>query len=100
MWVRLEKDELDLILKSIQEGPLAEKLRKPMDPDTAAFAAAVQTSDDLEVDLDTIISRGDDDGAFVMTWAWVSNERAGLRPFNDDEEELHSKHEFELDAPG
>ncbi|NKL67624.1 hypothetical protein GFL96_38635 [Rhizobium leguminosarum bv. viciae] len=75
--LRLEKDELDLILKSIPEGPLAEKLRKPVDPDTAAFAAAVQTSDDLEVDLDTIISRGEDDGAFVMTWTWVSNERAG-----------------------
>ncbi|RWX14304.1 hypothetical protein EHI45_13535 [Rhizobium leguminosarum] len=89
MWIRLEKDELDLILKSVPEGPLAEKLRKPVDPDTAAFAAAVQTSDDLEVDLDTIISRGDDDGAFVMTWTWVSNERAGLPPSNDDGEELH-----------
>ncbi|MGO7802987.1 hypothetical protein ACC778_02745 [Rhizobium ruizarguesonis] len=65
MWIRLEKDELDLILKSIPEGPLAEKLRKPVYPDTAAFAAAVQTSDDLEVDLDTIISRGEDDGAHL-----------------------------------
>ncbi|NKL38791.1 hypothetical protein GFL49_34865 [Rhizobium leguminosarum bv. viciae] len=92
MWIRLEKDELDLILISIPEGPLAEKLRKPVDPDTAAFAAAVQTSDDLEVDLDTIISRGDDDGAFVMTWTWVSNERAGLPASNDDGEELHQDH--------
>ncbi|MBY5353686.1 hypothetical protein HFO94_09080 [Rhizobium leguminosarum] len=92
MWIRLEKNELDLILKSIPEGPLAEKLRKPVDPDTAAFAAAVQTSDDLEVDLDTIISRGEDDGAFVMTWTWVSNEGAGLSPSNDDGEELHQDH--------
>ncbi|MBB3138153.1 hypothetical protein FHS26_005931 [Rhizobium pisi] len=89
MWIRLEKDELDQILKSIPEGPLAEKLRKPVDPDTAAFAAAVQISDDLEVDLDTIISRGGDDGAFVMSWTWVSSEQAGLRPSNDDGEELH-----------
>ncbi|TBF40439.1 hypothetical protein [Rhizobium leguminosarum] len=89
MWIRLEKDELDLVLKSIPEGPLAEKLRKPVDPDTAAFAAAVQTSDDLEVDLDTIISRGEDEGAFVMTWTWVSNERAGLTRSNDDGEEHH-----------
>ncbi|MBY3483302.1 MULTISPECIES: hypothetical protein [Rhizobium] len=94
MWIRLEKDELDLILKSIPEGPLAEKLRKPVDPDTAAFAAAVQTSDDLEVDLDTIISRGDDDGAFVMTWTWVSNERAGLSPSYDDGEEVHKERSF------
>ncbi|MHC2218959.1 hypothetical protein [Rhizobium leguminosarum] len=62
-----------------------------MDPDTEAFAAAVQTSDDLEVDPDTIISRGDDDGAFVMSWTWVSNEQAGLRPSNDDEDELHEE---------
>lgn len=94
MWIRLEKDELDLILKSIPEGPLAEKLRKPVDPDTAAFAAAVQTSDDLEVDLDTIISRGDDDGAFVMTWTWVSNERAGLSLSNDDGEAVHKERSF------
>ncbi|WP_312403771.1 hypothetical protein [Rhizobium sp.] len=79
MWVRLEKSEIDLILQTLPEGSLSEKLRAPLDPDTAAFLAAVETDDDLEVDDDAIISRGDD-GAFVMSWSWVSNEMAGLRP--------------------
>jgi hypothetical protein len=85
MWIRLEKDQLDLILKSIPEGPLAAKLREPAHPDTEAFAAAVKTNDDLEVDPDTIISRGDE-GAFVMSWTWVSNEEAGFPSPDDDDE--------------
>ncbi|WP_028732958.1 hypothetical protein [Rhizobium leguminosarum] len=92
MWIRLEKDEIDLILKSVPEGTLAEKLRKPVDPDTEAFVAAVETSDDLEVDPDTVVSRGDE-GAFVMSWTWISNEKAGLPPSDGEEEGL-------LERPG
>jgi hypothetical protein len=84
MWVNLDKNEIDQILKSIQEGPLAAKLSKPADPDTEAFAAAVKTDDELEVDPDTIISRGDD-GAFVMSWTWVYNAQAGLPSSDDDD---------------
>ena len=69
MWVHLESDELELLLSSIPTGPLAEKLRKEPGPDTAAFAGAVSTNDDLEVDEDPLISRGDE-GAFVMSWVW------------------------------
>lgn len=90
MWVRLESDELDLILSSIPAGPLAEKLRKQPDPDTTAFAGAVSTDDDLEVDEDTLISRGDE-GAFVMSWVWVSNEAAGITTeFSDDDDEAET----------
>ncbi|ULJ74199.1 hypothetical protein [Rhizobium gallicum] len=85
MWIRLEKNELDLILKSIPDGPLVAKLREPAHPDTEAFAGAVQTDDELEVDPDTIISRGDE-GAFVMSWTWVSNEEAGFPSLDDNEE--------------
>lgn len=85
MWIRLEKEELDLILESIPDGHLAAKLRKPAHPHTQAFAGAVQTDDELEVDPDTIISRGED-GAFVMSWTWVSNEEAGFLSPDDDEE--------------
>ncbi|WP_112904538.1 hypothetical protein [Rhizobium leguminosarum] len=92
MWIRLEKDEIDLILKSVQEGTLAEKLRTPADPDAEAFVAAVETSDDLEVDSDSIISRGEE-GAFVMSWTWISNEKAGLSPSDGEEEGL-------LERPG
>ncbi len=46
-------------------------------PDTEAFRSAVETDDELEVDDDAIISRGDD-GAFVMTWTYISNAEAGI----------------------
>lgn len=38
---------------------------------------AVDVDDELEMDPDAIVSRGEN-GAFVMTWSWVSNEQAGL----------------------
>lgn len=79
MWVRLEKSEIEQILQHVPEGSLLEKLRAPVDPNTSAFLNAVDTDDDLEVDEDAVISRGDD-GAFVMSWSWVSNEKAGLEP--------------------
>jgi len=88
MWVRLDKEEIDLILSLIPAGPLADKLRKEPDPDAAAFIAAVDTDDDFEVDEDAIVSRGEDDGAFVMSWVWVTNEAAGIpsEDLDDDEE--------------
>lgn len=52
------------------------------DPDEAAFVQAARDEycdDDIEVDLNPMISRGDD-GAFVNGWLWVSNERAGIAP--------------------
>lgn len=57
MWIHLERDELDFILKSIPEGPLAGKLRKSAHPDTPAFASAVRTNDDLEVDRYSYFAR-------------------------------------------
>jgi hypothetical protein len=91
MWVRLENDEIDLILSVIPAGGLAERLRSEPDPDTAAFVGAIDTNDDLEIDGDTVISRGDE-GAFVMSWIWVSNEAAGIPPaaMVDEEEEEKS----------
>jgi hypothetical protein len=77
-------------LKSVPGGTLAEKLRTPTDPDAEAFVAAVETSDDLEVDPDSMISRGEE-GAFAMSWTWISNEKAGLPPCDGDEDELHER---------
>lgn len=85
MWVRLEDEEINQILRLIPAGPLADKLRENPHPDTSAFVGAVETDDELEVDPDAVISRGDD-GAFVMSWSWVSNEQAGFPPFEDDDE--------------
>lgn len=84
MWVRLEDEEINQILRLIPAGPLADKLREKPHPNTSAFVGAVETDDELEVDPDAVISRGDD-GAFVMSWSWVSNEQAGFHLFEDDD---------------
>lgn len=33
---------------------------------------------ELEVDDVAVVSKGDDDGAYVMTWLWVSDNAAGI----------------------
>lgn len=86
MWIRLDEAEIQEILQSIRAGPLANKFREPADPDASVFIAAVATNDELEVDEDTVVSRGDD-GAFVMSWTWVSNADAGFNNRDDDDEE-------------
>ncbi|PTV69796.1 hypothetical protein [Agrobacterium pusense] len=91
MWVRLESNEIKRILEILPEGRLADKLREPADSDADAFLNAVETADELEVDPDAVVSRGED-GAFVMSWVWVSNEKAGLEqdPDDDGSDELYN----------
>lgn len=51
------------------------------DKDDDPFVGAAQNKvreGELEVDSPTVVSRGDDDGAYVMGWIWVSNEAAGI----------------------
>jgi hypothetical protein len=78
MWIRLDDAERTQLLALVPDGPLAEKLREAPDADAGAFMAAVEVDDEFEMDGDAIVSRGEK-GAFVMTWLWVSNEKAGLR---------------------
>lgn len=47
------------------------------DPYVAAAQSKAQEGD-LEVDVPTVVSRGDDDGAYVQAWVWVSNREAGI----------------------
>ena len=49
------------------------------------FRDAIEGNDELECDPDAVVSPGDDPGAWVMTWTWVSNEEAGIE--EDEEEE-------------
>lgn len=53
----------------------------------AAYRNAVETSDELEVDEDAIVSAGADPGAWVHAWVWVTREQAGIEPEEADEEE-------------
>jgi hypothetical protein len=75
MWVRLKADEIDLPLSLIPTGPLAEKLLREPDPQAAAFIAAVDTDDELEVDAHAVVSRGVGDGTLVMSRIWVPASR-------------------------
>lgn len=36
---------------------------------------------ELEIDDRAMVSKGDDDGAYVSAWLWVSNEAAGVVPY-------------------
>lgn len=93
MWVRLEETELQLVTHGLAHLSelgnrdkilnLIERLKEPPDPDTEKFANAVETSDDLEVDGDVVISRGDE-GAFVMAWVYVTNAEAGIETDEGD----------------
>jgi hypothetical protein len=95
MWIRLENDEISLILSAIPKGALTEKLQATPAPEARAFIDAVATSDELEVDEDTVVSRGDE-GAFVMSWTWISNEMAGLALDQDEEEEDEDDIDFKI----
>ena len=44
----------------------------------AAYIAAVEKTDELQVDSDTMVSYSDD-GAWVMTWTFVSDSAAGVQ---------------------
>ena len=99
MWLRLDDNDaaflVDLLNRELKERlhiddtgvqklqVIFDRLNEEPDPDLSAFIGAVDTSDDLEVDADAVISRSDE-GAFVMSWSWVSNEQAGIED-NDDE---------------
>lgn len=60
------------------------------DDDSDPYVAAAQQhrlleEGTLEVDGWAVVSRGDDDGAYVMAWLWISNTAAGIK--GDEEEE-------------
>jgi hypothetical protein len=84
MWIRIDDGERTQLLALVPNGPLAERLREAPDPDAGAFMDAVEVDDDSEMDPDAIVSRGEN-GAFVMTWSWVSNEKAGLQCREEDD---------------
>ena len=38
---------------------------------------------DAEIDEDAIVSEGDDPGAYVMVWMWITHEEAGFEVTED-----------------
>jgi hypothetical protein len=49
------------------------------DPDLARYRAVARqraSEGDLEVDHNALVSKGDDDGAYVMAWLWIGDDGA------------------------
>lgn len=81
-----------LIARGLTYGAACETFGKVQDrdePHLAAFRDAVDCDDELEVDPAAIVSQGED-GAFVHSWVYVTNEQAGLEPEPEEGEEEES----------
>ena len=65
--------------------PICERLRCALsdlaEPTIAQYRAAAfrqMRCGELEIDDSAVVSKGDDPGAYVMAWLWVSDEDAGI----------------------
>ena len=73
------KEQLKKDLKEIlKEEPVAAQYR------AAAQNNTISQEGKLEVDDGAVVSMGDDKGAYVQAWLWVSDEDAGIE--SDDDE--------------
>lgn len=80
--LKLTDDQCKLIPSDLltQEPDFAECVSyhaKKQDPALNVYRDAAG-NDDIEVDDNAIVSKGDDNGAYVMAWVWVSDEDAGI----------------------
>lgn len=88
--LRIEEDEL----KDIKPGTALYKRAKDLFEAVAEGAEYVQYArdrlrkeGDLEFDDDSVASVGDDYGAYVLAWKWVSNDEMRDAGYLDEEEE-------------
>ncbi len=67
--------------------------------DTDPYVKAAQENHhrdgEIEVGLPAVVSRGSDDGAYVMAWVWVRNEEAGV-----SEEDTYVQVEYDTTYTG
>lgn len=71
---------------------LAEIIKEESDPYhvkmTNAYRSGVAQKDgEIEIDADAEVSFGEDDGAYVMAWVWVTDEEAGIESPDEDEDD-------------
>lgn len=91
MWIRFDEEELKLVIAALMPvGPLAdsltarltEELNQPEDErvETELYLEVANETygreGELEFDEDAAVSLGDDPGAYVMCWRWVSEDTA------------------------
>lgn len=91
MWVRFSEDELAALKRILTNAACSNELLEVEarlnfyeNAKNERFRKAVPTNTELEVDEDAVVSESDE-GAFVMCWAWVSNDAAGIETENEDE---------------
>ena len=94
--LQLTIEEIELIVASLQmltvkpAVDLAARLKgivqEEQDPafraQRDAYRNALPVSDACEIDGDAEVSFGDDAGAYVMAWIWVTDRQAGICPNN------------------
>lgn len=90
----LRSTQIDDLCNAINHAGLSfgEIVNQLGDDDSDPYVAAAQQhrlleEGTLEVDGWAVVSRGDDDGAYVVAWLWVSNKAAGIAGDEEEEEE-------------
>lgn len=96
MWINLDENQLAALKRIVNHAEvsspeghadaaiISERIAWYEAPgaNDQAFRDAVKTTDELEMDADAVTSIGDE-GAFVMTWSYVTNAEAGIE--NEDD---------------
>ena len=84
MRIRVDLSDLDSIkpgsaLHQRTTSQMAQDALEPDQPKYLKYARENLHEDgELEFDDDAAVSLGDDDGAYVMCWKWVSADEAGI----------------------
>lgn len=99
MWINLDDTDMK-VFEDIANGGSIVNSRKAIkalhsritdkkaeQADLQAYRDAVETDDELKVDADAVVSPGDDPGAWVMAWIWITNEQAGIETGDEEESE-------------
>ncbi len=93
--VILTADDLAVLERRLGSGhDLCERVRSALsdavDPILNTYRHAARRlahSGELEIDPGAVVSKGDDPGAYVMAWLWISDADAGIRSADSN---LHS----------
>ena len=94
MWIRLDDEQTQMVVQSLKlradnlpsleaekHYDLVARLTEAPEPTDEAYrtAAMQYANDDFEVDSDAVVSRGGDPGSWVMSWIWITDEKAGVK---------------------
>lgn len=96
MWVQLNEKEMRTVLAALRvtnNAELAKSIEKSVeDPENAQlYRSAIDDKlgrdGEIEFDDDAVVSKGDDAGAYVQGWLWISDEDAGIEEGKEEDED-------------